>query len=89
MIDSEGNLIDIIHPNNLKQIKDKTNGLTREVENTNKTALSEFEKDAIRLLSEIKKWRIKKHIKTNGFLGFPGILLPQAGRPAGRGTHVI
>ena len=65
LIDSEGNLIDIIHPNNLKQIKDKTNGLTREVENTNKTALSEFEKDAIRLLSEIKKWRIKKHIKTN------------------------
>lgn len=64
-IDSDGNLLDVIPPKNLKQVIDKTNGLARKVINTNKKPLSLFEKDAVELFLKVKKWEVKKHKKTN------------------------
>ena len=44
--------------------KDSIFNLTTEIEETNRKPITEFEKDAIELISQVKKWEIKKHEQT-------------------------
>lgn len=64
-INKKGDIIDIISPKNLKQVRDKSFNLTKEIINTREKSLTLFEKDAIDLLFKVEKWEVKKHKNTN------------------------
>jgi hypothetical protein len=64
-IDSEGNLQSVNRTRELFPNYDSVFGLRKKLEYTNWTAITEFEIDAIELISQVKKWDIKKHNKTN------------------------
>lgn len=63
-IDSNGNLKSVTRQRELIRKKDSIFNLTTEIEETNRKPITEFEKDAIELISQVKKWEIKKHEQT-------------------------
>jgi len=60
-IDSNGNLKSVTRQKELIRKKDSIFNLTTEIRDANKKPITEFEKDAIELVIQIKKWEIKKH----------------------------
>lgn len=63
-IDSNGNLKSVTRQKELIRKKDSIFNLTTEIGDANKKPITEFEKDAIELVIQIKKWEIKKHEQT-------------------------
>ena len=63
-IDSNGNLKSVTRQRELIRKKDSIFNLTTEIDDANRKAITEFEKDAIELIGQVKKWEIKKHEKT-------------------------
>ncbi|GAL81333.1 hypothetical protein JCM19274_2409 [Algibacter lectus] len=64
LIDSNGNLISITRQRELIRKKDSIFNLTTGIEDANRKPITEFEKDAIELISQVKKWEVKKYKKT-------------------------
>jgi hypothetical protein len=64
LIDSNGNLISITRQRELIRKKDSIFNLTTGIEDDNRNPMTEFEKDAIELISQVKKWEVKKYEKT-------------------------
>jgi hypothetical protein len=63
-IDSNGNLKSVTRQRELIRKKDSIFNLTIEIGDANRKAITEFEKDAIELIGQVKKWEIKKHEQT-------------------------
>ena len=63
-IDSNGNLKSVTRKRELIRKKDSIFNLTIEIGDANRKAITEFEKDAIELIGQVKKWEIKKHEQT-------------------------
>ncbi|MGO4820893.1 MULTISPECIES: hypothetical protein [unclassified Flavobacterium] len=63
-IDSEGNLKSVNITRELLPIYDSINHLRKELIFKSYLPVTEFEKDAIELISQVKKWEIKKHKQT-------------------------
>lgn len=63
-IDSDGNLKSITRQRELLRKKDSVFNLILEIGDANKRPITAFEKDAIELISQVKRWEIKKHEKT-------------------------
>lgn len=63
-IDSNGNLKSVTRQRELIRKKDSIFNLTTEIGDANRKPITEFEKDAIELISQVKKWEIKKHEQT-------------------------
>jgi hypothetical protein len=63
-IDSNGNLKSVTRQRELIRKKDSIFNLTIEIGDANRKAITEFEKDAIELIGQFKKWEIKKHEQT-------------------------
>ncbi|WP_394907503.1 hypothetical protein [uncultured Mesonia sp.] len=63
-IDSNGNLKSVTRQRELIRKKDSIFNLTIEIGDANRKPITEFEKDAIELISQVKKWEIKKHKQT-------------------------
>ncbi len=63
-IDSNGNLKSVTRQRELLRKKDSIFNLTIEIGDTNRKPIMEFEKDAIELIGQVKKWEIKKHEQT-------------------------
>jgi len=64
LLTSNGNLKSITRQKELLTKKDSIFNLTTEIGDANRKPITEFEKDAIELISKVKKWEIKKHLKT-------------------------
>ena len=63
-IDSNGNLKSVTRQKELIRMKDTIFNITTKIEDASKKPITEFEKDAIELIGNVKKWEIKKHEKT-------------------------
>lgn len=63
-IDSNGNLKSVTRQRELIRKKDSIFNLTIEIGDANRKPITEFEKDAIELIGQVKKWEIKKHEQT-------------------------
>lgn len=63
-IDSNGNLKSVTRQRELIRKKDSIFNLTLEIIDANIKPITEFEKDAIELIGQVKKWEIKKHEQT-------------------------
>lgn len=63
-VDSNGNLKSVIRYRELLTKKDSIFNLITEIADANRKPITEFEADAIELVSQVKKWEIKKHKKT-------------------------
>ncbi len=64
-IDSYGNLKSVSRDRELNRIKDSIFDITTGIEYRNSRPKTEFEKDAIELINQVKKWEVKKHRETN------------------------
>jgi|TARA_B110000090_G_scaffold190181_1_gene221726 hypothetical protein len=63
-IKSNGNLSSVIREKELIKKKDSIFDFITEITDKNKTPISEFEKDAMKLVNKVEKWEIKKHDAT-------------------------
>lgn len=63
-IGSDGNLKSVNITKELMSLYDSIYGLRKELTYTNYIPITDFEKDAIELISQVKKWEIKKHNQT-------------------------
>ncbi len=64
LINEKGKLKSVRVANSTKFVLDPTFNLIIKMKNEKKIPVSTFEKDAIKLMSRVKKWEIKKHPKT-------------------------
>lgn len=64
LVDSNGNLKSVTRRRELIKKKDSIFNLIIGIEDANRKPITEFEKDAIELISQVKKWEVKKHEKT-------------------------
>ncbi len=63
-IDSNGKLKSVTRQRELIRKKDSIFNLTIEIGDANRKPITEYEKDAIELIGQVKKWEIKKHEQT-------------------------
>ena len=64
LIDTDGNLVSVHPLHGITKKRDSLFQLITSVENSNNISLTEFEEDAIQLMSQVKKWDVKKHKQT-------------------------
>lgn len=63
-IDSNGNLKSVNRQRELVRIRDSIFNLNTNIDYGNDRPITDFEKDAIELISQVKKWEVKQHNKT-------------------------
>jgi hypothetical protein len=64
LVNEKGDLLSVFKYYNYRKKTDATFGLITKIIEGNSRPLSEFEKDVIEMLNQVKKWEIKKHTKT-------------------------